>query len=181
MLGGRALTPERLKRERDGLIAEAGAALAANPASVRVSHELRYHGQSFELAVEEEITPAQGRAGLDPDALRARFARAHELRYGYRDDSAEVELVNMRVSVFGPDSPLRPAAAAEDGPATAVRPIVFHGECIDSTVMRGELPPGTPLLGPALCALPEATLLVSPGWSGTVDAQGTIHLAAGTD
>jgi N-methylhydantoinase A len=180
MLGGRALTPERLEGERDALIAEARSALASDPARVRVRHELRYRGQSFELAVEEELAPAQERAGLDPDALRAEFARAHEVRYGYRDDSAEVELVNMRVSVFGPSSPLRPGAAAQGKPATAVRPIVFDGERIDATVLRGELPPGTSLLGLALCALPEATLLVPPGWSGSVDPQGTIHLAAET-
>ena len=33
--------------------------------------------------------------------------------------------------------------------------------------------------GPALCALPESTLLVPPGWSGEVDEQGTIR--AGED
>jgi N-methylhydantoinase A/oxoprolinase/acetone carboxylase beta subunit len=61
-----------------------------------------------------------------------------------------------------------------------VRPIVLGGERIDATVLQGELPPGTPLLGPAVCALPEATLLVPPGWSGSVDRQGTIHLAVET-
>jgi N-methylhydantoinase A len=180
MLGGRALTSERLRDEREALIAEARAALATEPARVRVSHELRYHGQSFELPVEEEIAPAHDHGGLDPDALRASFARAHEVRYGYRDDSAEVELVNLRVSVLGSSPALRPGAAAESEPATAIRPVVFDGERIDAAVLHGELPPGTPLLGPAVCALPEATLLVPPGWSGTVDRQGTIHLAVET-
>jgi hypothetical protein len=32
--------------------------------------------------------------------------------------------------------------------------------------------------GPALCALPEATLLVPPGWVGQVDEQGTITLVS---
>jgi N-methylhydantoinase A len=180
MLGGRALTSERLRHEREALIAEARSALATEPARVRVSHELRYSGQSFELPVEEEIAPADDDGGLDPDALRASFARAHEVRYGYRDDSAEVELVNLRVSVLGPSPPLRPGAATESEPATSIRPIVFGGERIDATVLRGELPPGTSLLGPAVCALPEATLLVPPAWSGTVDRQGTIHLAVET-
>jgi N-methylhydantoinase A/oxoprolinase/acetone carboxylase beta subunit len=34
------------------------------------------------------------------------------------------------------------------------------------------------LSGPAVCAMPEATLLIAPGWSGEVDEQGTIHLHA---
>jgi N-methylhydantoinase A len=191
--GGRPLSPQRLSDERDALIAEAGAALAMTPARVRVRHELRYRGQSFELPVEEELDPRGGlgpgapaasrsagldRGGLDPDGLRAAFARAHELRYGYRDDDVEVEIVNMRASVWGPSPSLRPRAAHAHAPAADVRPIVFDGEPLDATVLRGELPPGTRVSGPALCALPEATLLVPPGWSGEVDAQGTVHLAS---
>ncbi len=57
-------------------------------------YELRYRGQSHELAVEADST--------DPAVLRERFAQAHEQRYGYRDDDAETELVTIRVSVWGP-------------------------------------------------------------------------------
>jgi len=176
MLSGASLTPERLLRERDMLISEACSALAGAPARVRVRHELRYRGQAFELPVEEELEPAGNGAGLDPAALRAHFAHAHEVRYGYRDDAAEVELVTIRVSAFGASPALRPRADTAAAPVRATRPIVFDGEQLDATVYRGELPPGTPLLGPALCALPEATLLVPPGWSGAVDAHGTVHL-----
>jgi len=31
--------------------------------------------------------------------------------------------------------------------------------------------------GPALCAQPEATLLVPPGWSFAVDEHGSCHLS----
>ena len=48
-------------------------------------------------------------------ACARRSPRAHERRYGYRDDAAEVELVTMRVSVWGARarrcSLLRPRAA----------------------------------------------------------------------
>jgi len=47
---------------------------------------------------------------------------------------------------------------------------------LEAAVHSGELPAGTALSGPALCALPEATLLVPPGWSGEVDEHGTIRL-----
>ena len=60
------------------------------------------------------------------------------------------------------------------------RPIVFDGQRLRASVLAGELPPGTLVAGPALCALPEATLLVPPGWSGEVDGHGTIHLNSAT-
>jgi N-methylhydantoinase A len=174
MLSGAALTAEVLSGVHDALIGEALAALDAPPARVRVRHELRYRGQSFELPVEEAGTS-------DPQVLREAFADAHELRYGYRDDSAEVELVNIRVSAWGPAPSLSPLAATATVPALEDRSIVFRGHSVPASIHRGELPPGTPLQGPALCALPEATLLVPPGWSGVVDRHGTInlHRAAG--
>ncbi len=54
--------------------------------------------------------------------------------------------------------------------------IVFDGEPLAASILRGEPTPGTHVTGPALCALPEATLLVAPGWSGEVDEFGTIRL-----
>jgi N-methylhydantoinase A len=179
MLGAESLASERLGHERETLVSEASAALGAPPVRARVRHELRYRGQSFELPVEEELEPPRWSAGLDPDDLRAGFARAHEERYGYSDDSAEVELVNIRASAFGPAAPLRPRSAAGPPPVAGAHPIVFAGDTIPAAVLRGELPPGTLLSGPVLCALPEATLLVPPGWSGTVDPQGTVHLSGG--
>jgi N-methylhydantoinase A len=185
MLGGPGaptLSPQLLSEHRETLIAEACAALAEAPARVRVRHELRYHGQSFELPVEEEIDPHslalcdRQPGGLDPDALRAAFARAHERRYGYRDDSADVELVNIRVSVWGPSLALHPTIAKAAAPTTDIREVCFDGKPIPTTILRGEIAPGTILAGPALCALAEATLLLAPGWSGEVDEHGTIHL-----
>jgi N-methylhydantoinase A len=161
------------------------AALAEPPARMLVRHELRYRGQSFELTVEEEIEPGSAGDGLDPDALRARFAHAHERRYGYRDEHAEVELVNIRVSVWGASPPLLPRSAATPAaPAPELKTVIFDGRPTATKILRGELAPGSTLSGPALCVLPEATLLIPPGWMGEIDAHGTAHLrdaAATTD
>jgi N-methylhydantoinase A/oxoprolinase/acetone carboxylase beta subunit len=54
--------------------------------------------------------------------------------------------------------------------------MVIGAELLETEVLRGELAPGTRLQGPALCAMPEATLLVAPGWAGEVDAHGTARL-----
>jgi N-methylhydantoinase A len=148
-LRGEQLNAERLREARDALVAEAERALAGERSRLRVAYELRYSGQSFELAVEQSQS-------VDPDALREGFAAAHEQRYGYREDAGDVELVNVRVSVWG--------AAPE---------LLVRGE-------PGEdLAPGTALAGPAVCALGDSTLFVPDGWSGEVDAHGTFVLEDG--
>jgi N-methylhydantoinase A len=181
-LGGDSLSAERLDEARAAVLAEALRALDGPPTRVRIRHELRYAGQSFELPVHEESVDPGGEGGwLDPGDLREAFADAHERRYGYRDEQSSVELVNIRASVWGSAPSLRlgggPNPREQMTPQTA--PIVFGGEQMSSAVFRGEPPPGTTLAGPALCALPEATLLIPPGWSGEVDEQGTIHLCSG--
>jgi N-methylhydantoinase A len=191
MLSGASLSPERVSHERDALLADALAALSTDAARVRVVHELRYRGQSFELSVEEELGPRALDPPLTPDGLRDAFAAAHRKRYGYSDRRADVELVNMRVSVWGaaPALRLRADARAAAGTGTGagagartgglpvdVRPVIFDGEPLDTTILRGELPAGARFNGPALCALPEATLLVPPGWFGEVDEHGTVRL-----
>jgi N-methylhydantoinase A len=172
MLRGQELTRERLGEAREELLAEADAALAGERASLRVAYELRYVGQAFELSVEAPGDP-------DPAALSEAFAAAHERRYGYRDDDAQVELVNVRVSVWGPAPALRPQADAAAEPERSSAQVVFGGKALQARVLRGELAPGTEVRGPALCALPEATLLVPPGWSGAVDEHGTCVLQDG--
>jgi N-methylhydantoinase A len=169
MVAAQALTRERLGREREALLALAQAALGAPPARVRVRHELRYRGQSFELAVDQSEAP-------DPSALREAFAAAHEQRYGYRDDAAEIELVNLRVSVWGSAPRPRVRGAPGAGAPARAAEIVFAGRALRARVLRGELAPGTRVSGPALCAMPESTLLVPPGWAGEVDEYGTCRL-----
>jgi N-methylhydantoinase A len=92
-----------------------------------------------------------------------------------------VELVNLRVSVWGPAPRLGSLATREQrrdavsAPSETVE-IQLEGHAVRAALHRGELPPGFALRGPAIAALPESTLLVPPGWGGEVDAHGTIRL-----
>jgi N-methylhydantoinase A len=151
MLRGAELTGARLDQLRDSLLAEADAALAGERSRARLSYELRYRGQAFELAVE----PGDPDDPCDPDTLREAFHAAHEQRYGYREDAADVEIVNVRASVWGPAPQLSPRAG--DGSTAA-------------------LAPGARLTGPSVHALGDSTLYVAPGWVGGVDEHGTIVL-----
>lgn len=165
---------EALQAARSELVREAASALGEPAVRVRVRYELRYLGQSFELPVEEERGPGEA-PSLGPEQLLEAFAAAHLARYGYREDGA-VELVNVRACAWGV-APLLPAGpAAGLAPARETRPIVFAGAPVASTVLIGEPQPGEAIAGPALCAMPQATLLVPPGWAGAVDEAGTIRL-----
>ncbi len=147
-------------------------ALGEGAQSIHVRAEMRYRGQSFELAV-----PVP--AGSDPADLRESFASTHEERYGYRDEQAEVELVTLRVSAFGAAPQSRLAPSAGSAPQRQTRTVILDGRPVEALCLRGELAPGQRIEGPAICALPESTLLVPQGWSGAVDAQGTVVLARG--
>jgi N-methylhydantoinase A len=175
MLTGAELDGPALEQARGELLAEASAELGEEPRRARVRHELRYRGQSFELPVDEERS-GDGGGGLTAGRLRAAFAVAHEERYGYRDETAGVELVNLRASVWGQPPSLRPRAAGRREAAWGHTRLVLGGQRVEAQVVRGEPEPGIRLGGPALIALPESTLLLAPGWSAGVDEQGTITM-----
>ncbi len=82
-------------RGREELAGEAGA-------EVRVTYDIRYEGQAFELPVSGDPAP-------DPADLRRAFDEAHEDRYGYSDRGARLELVTIRVAVALPGAEPVPA------------------------------------------------------------------------
>jgi N-methylhydantoinase A len=104
LLAGEELSAERVaeaverlaERGRDELRGE-------REPELRVTYDLRYEGQAFELQIPGEPRP-------DPAELRRAFDRAHEERYGYADRQAGLELVTVRVAVALPGAEPRPAA-----------------------------------------------------------------------
>jgi N-methylhydantoinase A len=130
--------------------------------------DLRYRLQSYELTVDAD----------DLGALAARFAEAHEQRYGYRVDGEPIELVNLRltttVAVPKPELCEGPADGAAE---PARRRANFDGEWIEVDVLeRAALGAGSEVAGPAVVEFPESTCVVRPGWSGAVDDAGTLVL-----
>jgi N-methylhydantoinase A len=186
MLSGDTFTETNIARELSHMVERTTSELSQPPSRIVVRYELRYRGQSFELTIREELTPGDlhpsreltpgNLFGDHPSRLRNAFEQAHERRYGYRDPHAEVELVNMRVSAIGAQPALRLKGATAHPPARTTTRIVFDGMPVEAELWQGELPTGTRVEGPALCALPESTLLLPPGWSGMVDDYGTVVL-----
>jgi N-methylhydantoinase A len=165
------LAGDDLERERiAGVVEELGEAareaVGAPDAELRSEFDLRYRGQAFELTVREDPEPGR---------LREAFEATHEERYGYRDEDGELELVTVRVSAIVPGSDVRLEAAQGEVEEDA-RTVVFAGEEHEARVLRGDLPAGTEVAGPAICELPEATVAVPPGWSGSVHESGALTL-----
>jgi N-methylhydantoinase A len=132
--------------------------------------DLRYRGQSFELTVDAD----------DPDELAGRFHDAHERRYGYRMEEESIEIVTLRlaatVEVEKPE--LRERGGKESSPPGSRR-ANFDGDWHEVEVHeRAAMGVGSEVSGPAIVELPEATCVVRPGWSGSVDEAGTLVLEA---
>ncbi len=165
MLSGAALSAERIAAEVGELIATAGAGIVE--ARPEVVYEMRYAGQAFELPVPGPVDP-------DPVELRRGFELAHEERYGHRDPEGEVVLVDIRLAMVTPGPQPRPTAAPAGRTEESHRRVRFEGKWIETPVRRGEPGAGTRATGPVVFELPEATLLLSPGWEAEVDDAGTI-------
>ncbi len=165
MLSGAELSAERIAAEVEAMVA----ATVADPrARVEVVYEMRYAGQSFEL-------PVPGPARPDPADLAERFGRAHEERYGHRDPSGEVVLVDIRLALVVPGREPRPVAATADRLQRTSRPVWSGEEWVETPVLRGEPGAGAGAEGPVVFELPEATLVLPTGWHAEVDPRGTIH------
>jgi N-methylhydantoinase A len=165
MLSGDELTGERIAAEVEALRERIGAGL--DDAEAEATYELRYRGQAFELPVEGSTAP-------DPGELVDAFATEHERRYGYRDPEAQVELVNVRLALVVPGPEPQPRAAAEGELERGRRRARFGGEWLEADVLRGEPAAGDGAEGPCVFELPEATLVLPPGWAASVDDAGTI-------
>ncbi len=136
-------------------------------AELEVVYELRYRGQAFEL-------PIPGPPEPDPARLAEDFAREHEARYGYRDPEGRLELVTIRVAAVEPGPEPRPTAASTGGLEESEREARFGGQWVTARALRGEPAAGFEAEGPCIFELPEATLVLPPGWSASVDETGTI-------
>jgi N-methylhydantoinase A len=172
LLAGDTLTDDALAGARDELAGAARDTLAGGDATeieTEVAYEVRYRGQAHELTVRDL-----------PDAtiasVREAFEALHDERYGYRDGEAAIEVVTIRATARLPGPELDLAAGAGDGAERSRRTVIFDGAEHDAEIVRGEPAPGETIDGPAICELPEATLAVAPGWSGSVDEAGTIVL-----
>jgi N-methylhydantoinase A/oxoprolinase/acetone carboxylase beta subunit len=83
-------------------------------------------------------------------------------------------LVDIRLAMVAAGPKPRPAAATGGHLEGSTRTVIFDGERVETAVMRGEPTAGIRAVGPVVFELPEATLVLPPGWNAEVDDAGTI-------
>jgi len=137
----------------------------------RLSADLRYQGQGYELNV-----PFSPR-------LRQAFHREHQRRYGYSQPERDVEIVTLRLRATLPSEvrgplPGRTAATGERLPA---RPpaeparVYFDGDFVAARAYSREaLAPGRRYQGPAIVVEYSATSFIPPGERFSVDRAGNL-------
>lgn len=133
------------------------------------SADLRYRGQSFELAV-----PVMKE--MPYDAIADAFHSLHNQRYGWSDPSQTIEVVQLRLAAT---EPLLLPDLTHSKPTKQTMPMPrlawFDGQFQSIQVWQGlALGEGDCIDGPALIELPEATVVIPPGWHSKVDLCGTL-------
>ncbi|MFP4627672.1 MAG: hydantoinase/oxoprolinase family protein [Halobacteriales archaeon] len=135
-------------------------------ATVDAAVDLRYVGQSYELTV---AAPAS-----DPPTLVDRFHAHHRRVRGYRlDDPVETVAVRATATVATPGQ--SPPARDPGNDAAGRRSVRVPGH--DRTAfVRYPGPPGSgaTLDVPCIIERSQSTVVVPPGWSGAVAADGTV-------
>jgi N-methylhydantoinase A len=167
---GDDLSADAIAGAVDELAQQARRTLGEATADIAATYELRYRGQSFELAIAAETDAS-------PEELRERFESAHEDRYGYSDPDQPLELVTIRVTATTPGADVELAGAAGGTACERFRrPATIASNEVQLDVLRGSPAPGTQIPGPAIVELPESTVLVPGHWTGDVDDTGTVRL-----
>jgi N-methylhydantoinase A len=156
------------------LRAEATRALAAegftgDAALIEPAIDLRYEGQDSELTLALDA---------DPATLEARFRAEYDRLFAYASHEP-LEIVNLRVTARGRRAARRdPGAGIAPTKATATgeRPVAFDPASPTTTpvIDRSALPAA--FAGPLIVESYDSTIVVPPGWHGSVDAAGSILL-----
>lgn len=137
-----------------------GVARAAT--AVRVSIDVRYAGQSYEINVP-----------LAAD-FRATFDTRHERLYGYADSQRDIEVVNLRLTALGRTPELKTRAPVRPLRSRSQPHRVFVGGRWHSAQVwqRQQMPANRAVQGPAVIVEFSATTFIPPGWRGKLHRSG---------
>jgi N-methylhydantoinase A len=154
-----------LLSEADQLMRAEG--LASTHVEIHLALDLRYAGQSSEIAV----PLPQGPITVERlTQMVQQFHREHERSFGYANPGERVQIVNLRLRARGLDRkkslPTTAAVrAGKGGAAPAARPVYFVQGWVTTPVVRREALTEMPWPGPLIVEEYDTTIVVPPGAS----------------
>ncbi|MCB9993515.1 MAG: hydantoinase/oxoprolinase family protein [Hyphomicrobiaceae bacterium] len=172
------LKPEDVRSIVDELLAEIGANLAEEGVAkgdqqAVLSADVRYAGQSHDINIPVTAGDFEGKGF---ERLSQNFADQHRQLFGYDIPDKPIEIVNFRVTCFGPlpGIPWPERQAAHMTP----KPIGYRQVAHRSQSGRKEWPiyrfeslgVGSAVTGPAIVEYPGSTLVIPPDWTAEYDA-----------
>lgn len=128
----------------------------------RVSADMRYQGQAFDLSI--ELKDYQGPVA---SAFRALFEARHEALYGFSEPAAAVDIKRLVVSAVGELSRIATGQAEQHQQIPAsTRRIFLAGRWFDAPcLMRDGMPHDSDIEGPAIIEQSDTTVVVPAGWT----------------
>jgi N-methylhydantoinase A len=165
-----------LEKDAAGVIAQTLSPAIAP--SVKRYADMRFIGQGYEVVT--PLAPGPYSSASEP-AIRAAFQLAYETIFGRTPPVADIEIINIRVSLsalaggseLALDLPADSTAAITKG--TRKARFAHQSQQVDAPVYeRASLPLMTTLAGPAIVEESSSTLLIPPGARAIVDAGGNI-------
>jgi N-methylhydantoinase A len=142
--------------------------------------EMHYAGQNYELTI--PVPP--GRLGPSTAGeLAEAFGREHERTYGHRVVN-RTEIVNLRIVCRAPRPSNGAVARPSEGSAwrSPGRRMAYFGPRVglrETTILRRAHLRATPTPGPLVVEEYDATVVVPPDWTATLDQSGNLLLEAG--
>ncbi len=135
--------------------------------------EMRYVGQSYELAV-----PIPREFSTESLASSvSQFHMQHREAYGYSAESEPVEVVSLRLRAIGrlPKPELKASQRRGAPTETGRRQVYFEtGEGWVETPVYSRAPWNKVVEGPAIVEQYDATTIIYPGWAAETDALGNL-------
>lgn len=144
------------------------------PAASRAAEfeaDMRYVGQNYELPV--QFAPVDDLAALAAK-LTHDFHREHDRQYGFHNETAEISIVNVRLTAIGrlakPESSPVIGLPHADPPLREERSVHFDRRPVIAGVYdRSDLAPGHRIAGPAIIEQLDATTVLLPGDVAEID------------
>jgi N-methylhydantoinase A len=160
---------EHLAAEGDGWLATEG--VAEDDRRIDYTIDMRYHRQGYEIPIDIQ---AEELSSLSVPALAERFSSLHQQLYGFGLDGG-AEVVNLRARAMGhvpaPETERQDPGTSDPSPAQRGTQAVFTDGMRREipSYERDELRAGMVIPGYAIVEQYDATTVILPGHTATVD------------